>query len=175
MLKHRTPKHAETTDATPDGGKAPAPAAAGPAGISEMPSRMLNVLVTPKITFALPCKSLWQTVEDIDEHALREAFLARFPVKLRAEHLAFKCATPGAQLGEQPTLVYRISSSGVPDDRVLLSVLSELDHSYTAKFTEQLERARADCLASSNCFQVGGLIGLCEGVTVSPATCQRAI
>ena len=119
-----------------------------------MPSRMLNILVTPKISFALPLKSAWATVEDIDEHALREAFLARFPIKLRAEHLTFKCATPGAQLGDQPTLIYRISASGMADDRVLLSVLSELDHSFTAKFAEQLERARADCLASSNCFQV---------------------
>jgi len=142
-----------------------------------MPTRMLNVLVTPKITFALPLKSSWETVEDIDEHALREAFLARFPVKLRAEHLTFKCATPGAQLGDQPTLVYRISASGMPDDRVLLSVLSELDHSYTAKFTEQLERARADCLASSNCFQVCGAMAhtLARAASISPATCQLAL
>ena len=37
---------------------------------------------------------------------------------------------------------------------MLLSVLSELDKSYTAKFEAALERARADCLSASNCFQV---------------------
>ena len=149
----RRPKHAETQPREPpDLDEKPA-ALAAVSSAAAPPLPMLQVLVTPKISFALPQQAHWKTVEDIEEEALREAFLARFPVRLRADHLSFKCATPGAQLGSHPMLVYRISASGVTEDRVLLSVLSELDKSYTAKFTEQLERARADCLAASNCFQ----------------------
>lgn len=115
--------------------------------------RLINVLVTPKLSFALRLQPGWKRASDIEEDALRLAFLARFPVKLRAEHLTFRCATPTASL-ETGTLVYRIGAADVSEDRVLLSVLSELDKSYTAKFEAALERARADCLSASNCFQV---------------------
>ncbi|EOD11774.1 hypothetical protein EMIHUDRAFT_214063 [Emiliania huxleyi CCMP1516] len=123
----------------------------GTAGDAE--PRLINVLVTPKLSFALRLQPGWKRASDIEEDALRLAFLARFPVKLRAEHLTFRCATPAASL-ETGTLVYRIGAADVSEDRVLLSVLSELDKSYTAKFEAALERARADCLSASNCFQV---------------------
>mmetsp|Transcript_1368 Transcript_1368/g.4230 ORF Transcript_1368/g.4230 Transcript_1368/m.4230 type:complete len:234 (-) Transcript_1368:204-905(-) len=117
------------------------------------PAPLGQVLVTPKLSFALRLQPGWKRASDIEEDALRLAFLARFPVKLRAEHLTFRCATPAASL-ETGTLVYRIGAADVSEDRVLLSVLSELDKSYTAKFEAALERARADCLSASNCFQV---------------------
>lgn len=117
------------------------------------PAPLRQVLVTPKLSFALRLQPGWKRASDIEEDALRLAFLARFPVKLRAEHLTFRCATPAASL-ETGTLVYRIGAADVSEDRVLLSVLSELDKSYTAKFEAALERARADCLSASNCFQV---------------------
>jgi len=155
MQRHPEQRRGKHTETQPPLAAEP-PASVSASFSSNKPSSLVTVLVTPKITFSLPCKAHWKTVEDIEEDALREAFLARFPVRLRADHLSFTCATPSVLLSGQDLLVYRISATGVAEDRVLLSVLSELDKSYSAKFAEQLEHARADCLAASNCFQVSG-------------------
>ena len=116
-------------------------------------SPFFTVLVTPKITFSLPRKAAWRTPQDIPQSELQEAFLARFPVRIDASSLIFKCATPTLDLATQERIVFRISNGG-DDERVLLSILSSLDRAYSAKYEKQLEEARADLLSSSMSFQV---------------------
>ena len=91
--------------------------------------------------------------QDIPQSELQEAFLARFPVRIDASSLIFKCATPTLDLATQERIVFRISNGG-DDERVLLSILSSLDRAYSAKYEAQLEEARADLLSSSMSFQV---------------------
>ena len=118
-------------------------------------SPFIECLVTPKITFSLPRKPQWTTAEDIPQEELRESFLSRFPLRIDASTLAFKCATPQVSLESAPRLVFRIASATSGDDeRVLLSILSSLDKAYSAKYERQLEEARADLLSSSMSFQV---------------------
>ena len=75
-------------------------------------STFFTVLITPKLTFSLPRRSQWRTADDIPQAALQEAFLSRFPVRIDAEQLIFKCATPAVSLAGTERLVYRIGSSG---------------------------------------------------------------
>lgn len=118
-------------------------------------SPFLTVLVTPKITFSLPRKPSWKVPDDIPQEELREAFLARFPLRIDASMLAFQCATPSLNLPSTERLVFRITSTtGGDDERVLLSILSSLDKAYSHKYEKQLEEARADLLSSSMSFQV---------------------
>ena len=126
-----------------------------PPATSDFDGTLIDVLVTPKLTFKLPRKTSWQVVEDVPQSELQKAFLARFPVRFEAADLAFTCATPALPLKGQQRLVYRISSvDGGEDERVLLRILQSLDKAYTAKFEQQLEAARADLLSSSCSFQV---------------------
>ena len=50
--------------------------------------------------------------------------------------------------------MYRIGAEGAEEERVLLTVLSELDSAYKASYEKQLEQARAELLSSSMSFQV---------------------
>lgn len=143
-------------------------AAAGSSGSKaapgdEPPSCFLDILVTPKLTFALAKKPQWRRAEDIPQEELREAFLARWPVRFDADKLAFTCATPSLELSndgaQSRRLVFRITSvNGGDDERVLLQILSSLDKAYAAKYEKlwhgKLEEAKADLLSSSMSFQV---------------------
>jgi len=115
----------------------------------------LNVLVTPKLCFSLPSKPHWRSVEDISQQDLRKAFLSRFPVPFNADRICFRCATPSLELDKaNGCVVYKICAEDTQEERVLLLILSEIDKEYTAKYEQQLERARADCAAASVGFQV---------------------
>jgi len=115
----------------------------------------LSILVTPKLSFALPRQTQWRSVDDISQEELRSAFLSRFPVQFDADRLIFQCAKPGLSLNESHgRLVYRICAEGVEDERVLLTILSELDRAYSASYAAALENARADCMSASMGFQV---------------------
>ena len=70
---------------------------------------------------------------------LRSAFLSRFPVRFSADALTFRCATPAVDISDQDRLVFRISARNSEDERVLLTILSELDKAYAAKYEAQLE------------------------------------
>ena len=85
---------------------------------------------------------------------MRAAFLSRFPVRFEVGALNFRCATPAVDLRAQDRLVFRVTAAGAEEDRVLPSILRELDKAYTARFEGQLEQARADMLSSSMTFQV---------------------
>jgi len=118
-------------------------------------SSFINILVTPKITFSLPRRPEWSGVDDIPQEDLRTAFLTRFPIQFDPDHLTFTCATPTKKLSESSEcVVFRIGADGVKEERVLLSILNEIDKAYSAKYEKQLEEARADLLSSSMNFQV---------------------
>lgn len=115
----------------------------------------ISVIVTPKISFSLPRRADWDVAGDISQEALRAAFLTRFPIQFDTDRLTFSCATPTRKLNEAvDCLVYRIAAEGAKEERVLLSILSELDKAYSAKYERQLEEARSDFLSSSMSFQV---------------------
>eukprot|EP00419_Tripos_fusus_P032553 CAMPEP_0172762552 /NCGR_PEP_ID=MMETSP1074-20121228/173712_1 /TAXON_ID=2916 /ORGANISM="Ceratium fusus, Strain PA161109" /LENGTH=396 /DNA_ID=CAMNT_0013596971 /DNA_START=21 /DNA_END=1208 /DNA_ORIENTATION=- len=115
----------------------------------------INVIVTPKISFSLPRRADWNVVDDISQEELRAAFLTRFPIQFDTDKLSFTCATPTRKLDEGVgCLVYRIGVEGAKEERVLLSILSEIDKAYSAKYERQLEEARSDLLSSSMNFQV---------------------
>ena len=160
-------RKAPKSNGTPTWAHEPAPekkAAAAPAAPEKLPlpdgvSTFINVLITPKLTFALQRKAQWRTAEDIPQDELAEAFLARFPVRFDPPSLEFKCATPALPLHTADRLVYRIgAANGGDDERVLLKILSSLDKAYAAKYEakyeQQLEEARADMMSSSYSFQV---------------------
>ena len=118
-------------------------------------ARFLTCLVTPKITFSLPRRPHWKVAEDISQDDLRDAFLSRFPVRFEAAKLAFRCATPALDVAAAGAkLVFRVSAlaDGGDDERVLLSILQDLDKAYSTKYERQLEEARADLLSSSSSF-----------------------
>ena len=85
-----------------------------PPATSDFDGTLIDVLVTPKLTFKLPRKTSWQVVEDVPQSELQKAFLARFPVRFEAADLAFTCATPALPLKGQQRLVYRLTFVG-PD------------------------------------------------------------
>jgi hypothetical protein len=114
----------------------------------------LTVLVTPKITFSLPRHTAWRTADDIGQELLRDAFLTRFPMRFDAEKLNFTCTTPALPLEGRSRLVYRISSAGDDEERVLLHILSALDKAYAKHFEKRFEEVRADMLSSSMNFQI---------------------
>jgi len=135
-----------------------APTAAPPQPPPGSPAedRFLNVLVTPKITFSMSRKPQWRTPSDIPQDDLRQAFLARFPVRFDPAKLLFRPANPSLELKGKHDLrlVYRIGSDESDDERVLLTILRELDKAYSAKYESMLEEARSDLLSSSMTFQV---------------------
>ena len=114
----------------------------------------LTVLVTPKITFSLPRHTAWRTADDIGQELLRDAFLTRFPMRFDAEKLNFTCTTPALPLEGRSRLVYRISSAGDDEERVLLHILSALDKAYAKHFEKRFEEVRSDMLSSSMNFQI---------------------
>ena len=114
----------------------------------------LTVLVTPKITFSLPRHTAWRTADDIGQELLRDAFLTRFPMRFDAEKLNLTCTTPALPLEGRSRLVYRISSAGDDEERVLLHILSALDKAYAKHFEKRFEEVRSDMLSSSMNFQI---------------------
>ena len=109
--------------------KAPLPAQAPLHTTDETTQGFLSVLVTPKISFALPRRPHWRTPDDIGQEDLREAFLSRFPVRFDSAKLTFQCATPALELKarEDARLVYRIGCDGSGEEQVLLNILQQLD------------------------------------------------
>ena len=90
-------------------------------------SPFLTVLVTPKLNFSLPRQPHWQTPEDIGQDELRSAFLSRFPVRIDVGGLTFTCSTPAVDLRAKERLVFKLSAGSDDDERVMLSLLQELD------------------------------------------------
>lgn len=124
-------------------------------GAPRLDGTFINVIVTPKISFSLPRRADWNVADDISQEDLRAAFLTRFPIQFDTERLTFTCASPARKLNESvDCLVYRIGADGAKEERVLLSILSEIDKAYSAKYERQLEDARSDLLSSSMNFQV---------------------
>lgn len=122
--------------------------------VSVTPS-FISVLVTPKINFSLPRRPEWSVVDDIPQEDLRTAFLTRFPIQFNADHLTFSCATPSKKLSDlKEFVVFRVGADGVKEERLLLSILNDIDKAYSTKYEKQLEEARADLLSSSMDFQV---------------------
>lgn len=118
-------------------------------------SPFINVLVTPKITFSVPRKTGWTVADDISQEDLRAAFLTRFPIQFDTSRLTFTCATPSRRLSDiSDCVVFRIGAESAKEERVLLSILSEIDKAYSAKYEKLLEEARADLLSSTLNFQV---------------------
>ena len=159
MQQQKQQKSGEPTYVNEPSAPAPAPApppssSSSSSAASAGASQFLTVLVTPKLTFSLPRQPHWRVVEDIAQEELQKAFLARFPMRFDAERLVFRSATPALGLDGRERLVYRIGAEGAEEERVLLTVLSELDSAYKASYEKQLEQARAELLSSSMSFQV---------------------
>ena len=158
MQQQKPTKSGEPTYVNEPSAPAPAPApppsSSSSSAASAGASQFLTVLVTPKLTFSLPRQPHWRVVEDIAQEELQKAFLARFPMRFDAERLVFRSATPALGLDGRERLVYRIGAEGAEEERVLLTVLSELDSAYKASYEKQLEQARAELLSSSMSFQV---------------------
>ncbi|KOO28045.1 hypothetical protein Ctob_002781 [Chrysochromulina tobinii] len=75
-------------------------------------------------------------------------------MRFDAEKLNFTCTTPALPLEGRSRLVYRISSAGDDEERVLLHILSALDKAYAKHFEKRFEEVRADMLSSSMNFQI---------------------
>jgi len=157
MAKRRTVSQKASESSTHgDSTASPAPTqSAASDGAARLDGTFINVIVTPKISFSLPRRADWNVADDIAQEELRAAFLTRFPIQFETDKLTFTCATPTRKLNEPVgCLVYRIGVEGAKEERVLLSILSEIDKAYSAKYERQLEEARSDLLSSSMNFQV---------------------
>lgn len=110
----------------------------------------LTVIVTPKLTFQLLRRPEWATVEDISQDELRRGFLSRFPPALwmSSEKFSFRPALPPmARITEETTsLVFKIVSDEVSDERVLLGILRELEKSYEAIIRRAVNETRSEAL-----------------------------
>lgn len=116
----------------------------------------ITVVVTPKMTFELCRCPEWQTVQDISQEELHRGFLSRFPpaMWMSSEKFSFKPAlAPSAAITEDTRqLVYRLVSDDVPDERVMLSILRELEKSYEGIIRRAVTETRSEAL-QENCAQ----------------------
>eukprot|EP00933_Yihiella_yeosuensis_P039208 TRINITY_DN33157_c0_g2_i1.p1 TRINITY_DN33157_c0_g2~~TRINITY_DN33157_c0_g2_i1.p1 ORF type:complete len:385 (+),score=85.39 TRINITY_DN33157_c0_g2_i1:36-1190(+) len=110
----------------------------------------MTVIVTPKLSFQICKKSQWKFVEDIPQDELRRGFLSRFPPALwmSSEKFSFRPALPpSSQITEETTsLVFKIVSDEVADERILLSILRELEKSYEAIIRRAVNETRSESL-----------------------------
>eukprot|EP00931_Biecheleriopsis_adriatica_P106929 TRINITY_DN81292_c0_g1_i1.p1 TRINITY_DN81292_c0_g1~~TRINITY_DN81292_c0_g1_i1.p1 ORF type:complete len:349 (+),score=112.89 TRINITY_DN81292_c0_g1_i1:37-1047(+) len=124
----------------------PVPFAPGHAGQDEF----LTVIVTPKLSFQLSKRPEWRTVEDISQDDLRRGFLSRFPPALwmSSEKFSFRPALPPtSQITEDTrSLVFKLVSDTVPDERVMLGILRELEKSYEAIIRRAVSETRSEAL-----------------------------
>lgn len=123
----------------------PVPSRPAPTGQDDF----VTVIVTPKLTFQLFRRPEWKTVQDISQDELRRGFLSRFPPALwmSSEKFSFKPALPAAQITEDTTsLVFKIVSDEVSDERVLLGILRELEKSYEAIIRRAVNETRSEAI-----------------------------
>merc|ERR1719271_848400 len=110
----------------------------------------VTVVVTPKLTFQLLKRPEWQTVQDITQSELRRGFLSRFPpaLWLSSEKFSFRPALPPTQrlTEETKTLFFKLVSDEVPDERVMLGILRELERSYEAIIRRAVTETRSEAL-----------------------------
>jgi len=110
----------------------------------------MTVIVTPKLSFQLCKRPEWKTVEDISQDDLRRGFLSRFPPALwmSSEKFAFKPALPpSSQITEDTrSLVFKLVSEEVSDERVMLGILRELEKSYEAIIRRAVTETRSEAL-----------------------------
>lgn len=110
----------------------------------------VTVVVTPKLSFQLPKRPEWHTVQDISQDELRRGFLSRFPPALwmSSEKFSFKPASPPTSqiTKETRTLIYKIVSDDMPDDRVMLGILRELEKSYEAIIRRAVTETRSEAM-----------------------------
>eukprot|EP00930_Biecheleria_cincta_P050275 TRINITY_DN35448_c0_g1_i1.p1 TRINITY_DN35448_c0_g1~~TRINITY_DN35448_c0_g1_i1.p1 ORF type:complete len:396 (-),score=94.19 TRINITY_DN35448_c0_g1_i1:12-1199(-) len=110
----------------------------------------VTVIVTPKLSFQLSKRPEWKTVSDISQEELRKGFLSRFPPALwmSSEKFSFKPALPPlSQITEETrSLVFKIVSEDVSDERVMLGILRELEKSYEAIIRRAVNETRSEAL-----------------------------
>jgi len=110
----------------------------------------VNVIVTPKLTFQLLRRPEWKTVQDISQDELRRGFLGRFPpaMWMSSEKFSFRpTLPPTAQITEDThSLVFKLVSDEVPDERVMLGILRELEKSYEARMRQALIETRSEAM-----------------------------
>lgn len=104
----------------------------------------VSCIVTPKLTFNVLRRPEWRCVGDIPQDDLRSGFALRFPpeIGLDFEKFTFRAATPpSTELTEQTrTLVFKVVSDNLSEDRVLLSILNELERGYESKIKKVVEQ-----------------------------------
>lgn len=124
----------------------------GPGSGSRLMSQedYVTVIVTPKLTFQLLKRPEWETVQDITQSELRRGFLSRFPpaLWLSSEKFSFRAALPPTHrlTEETNTLFFKLVSDEVPDERVLLGILRELEKSYEAIIRRAVTETRSEAL-----------------------------
>lgn len=110
----------------------------------------VTVIVTPKLSFQLSKRPEWKTVSDISQEELRKGFLSRFPPALwmSSEKFSFKPALPPLSqiTDETRSLVFKIISEDVCDERVMLGILRELEKSYEAIIRRAVNETRSEAL-----------------------------
>lgn len=108
------------------------------------------MVVTPKLTFQLNRRLEWQTIQDITQEELRNAFLSRFPPALcmSFEKFSFKPTLPSTSAITKDTqsLVYKLVSDEVADERILLSILRELEKGYEGIIRRAVAETRSEAL-----------------------------
>lgn len=126
------------------------PGGAPVTGRSMSQEDFFTVVVTPKLTFQLLKRPEWETVQDITQSELRRGFLSRFPpaLWLSSEKFSFRPALPPTHrlTEETTTLFFKIVSEEVPDEKVMLGILRELERSYEAIIRRAVTETRSEAL-----------------------------
>ncbi|KAJ1451032.1 hypothetical protein M885DRAFT_530756 [Pelagophyceae sp. CCMP2097] len=116
--------------------------------------KLLTCLVTPKLSFSIALSPEWRTAKDIPQEALRCGLASRLPVGSALPGLKFEPVGGSAELRDADMAVFRLTSDDEADERVLLSLLREIERVYANKNKAALDQARTDMLSSSMTFQV---------------------
>mmetsp|Transcript_42210 Transcript_42210/g.99063 ORF Transcript_42210/g.99063 Transcript_42210/m.99063 type:complete len:500 (+) Transcript_42210:126-1625(+) len=147
------PQAAEGSDQAPQDDEAPQTSSASAAPAPPVPHALddyVTVVVTPKLNFQLLRRPEWQAVSDISQEELRRGFLSRFPPALwmSSQKFSFLPALPASAEITQETkmLFYKLVSDEVSDEKIMLTILRELEKSYEAIIKRAVSESRSEAL-----------------------------
>ncbi|CAK0888284.1 unnamed protein product [Prorocentrum cordatum] len=144
---------APASDAHAGGGGKPSSAAVSTAASLE---DYISVIVAPKMNFQLRRRPEWKEIQDISQEDLRQGFMSRFPPAFRksSDTFSFRPALPltAAITEETTSLVFKLVSDKMPDDRAMLSILREMEKSYEGILRKSLSE-RSEALQDQFVFQ----------------------
>eukprot|EP00927_Polykrikos_kofoidii_P081513 TRINITY_DN7898_c0_g1_i1.p1 TRINITY_DN7898_c0_g1~~TRINITY_DN7898_c0_g1_i1.p1 ORF type:complete len:436 (+),score=103.83 TRINITY_DN7898_c0_g1_i1:60-1367(+) len=110
----------------------------------------VTVVVTPKLSFQVVKRPEWRTVDDISQEDLKRGFLSRFPPALwmSSHKFSFKPALAPTSLITEETkcLVFKLVSDEVADERIMLTILRELEKSYEGIIRRAVNETRSEAL-----------------------------